>query len=596
MKLTNLSGFSDTGWLEFASGVNLIVGENNSGKSAILQAFKQGLDDNRHRQPDRYRFEQLPRPEQFVDCEATGAEIESGLLRVGPTNWPLAIQDETAQPAFWAFLRDSNSIWRLRRVAGGRFERAASPSHGLFSGHIGGYLVVQPSDGALAVVGMNSGAGDSAGEVFNVLWPEKVFFFDAQRFNVAKGGFNRPLRLSPTADNLPAYLNRVQGENPDSFNRIAEHLRQIFSTVHSVSVAPDPSNGNQVEIRVWPTDNRSDIALSFGLDSCGTGISQALAILTIAVTMDKSVIAVDEIGSFLHPSAAKSLLRILQTYYAQHQYIVSTHSGEIISASSASTTHFVTREGFESKVVKVDLANMDNLQTVAAQLGMSMSDVFAADHTIWVEGDTETACFRFLHEERNRMPRSPIFAALVATGDILKRRGELVIEVYRRLSQLTNPLVKSVTFGLDSEDLTGTEKEDLTRRSDNAVMFLPRRNLECYLIEPRAIARVIAKELDDVDEDSMVEKVDASLRAHANDSRYKAGAEWSGDLSEPAWLAKVDGAKLIRKVVAEVTETRLEFRKSRHSLMILKEVNALSTERVDELRRYVDALVTRSQR
>src|SRR6059058_1643718 len=69
------------------------------------------------------------------------------------------------------------------------------------------------------------------------------------------------------------------------------------------------------------------------LSDSGTGVAQVIAILAAVLTRTYAVIVIDEINSFLHPAAAKALIRILKTEHGDHQYIISTHSAEVISAS-----------------------------------------------------------------------------------------------------------------------------------------------------------------------------------------------------------------------------------------------------------------------
>jgi predicted ATP-dependent endonuclease of OLD family len=45
-------------------------------------------------------------------------------------------------------------------------------------------------------------------------------------------------------------------------------------------------------------------------------------------------IAIDEPNSFLHPDAARTLIRILKQH-PQHQYIITTHSPEVIAEADA---------------------------------------------------------------------------------------------------------------------------------------------------------------------------------------------------------------------------------------------------------------------
>jgi predicted ATP-dependent endonuclease of OLD family len=99
----------------------------------------------------------------------------------------------------------------------------------------------------------------------------------------------------------------------------------------------------------------------------------------------QAVIVIDEINSFLHPAATKSLLRIAQTRYNKHQYIISTHSPDVIGESNAATVHLVRRAGYESSIERVDLSKVDHFRDLADQLGISMTDVFGAERIVWVE-------------------------------------------------------------------------------------------------------------------------------------------------------------------------------------------------------------------
>lgn len=370
----------------------------------------------------------------------------------------------------------------------------------------------------------------------------------------------------------------------------------MFSTVRNLSVVP--GKDGQFDIRVWPDDDRVHLSLSSSLDNCGTGISQALAILTIAMTMDKAVVVVDEISSFLHPAAAKALLRILQTNYADHQYVISTHSADVIGACTPSFVYVVQKDGYESTITAVNLGNLVELREMAGQLGVSMSDVFAADRVIWVEGATEELCFPYLFAQTGRsMPKGVMFAPVVATSDFGRagKRTDLVFEIYERLSGVALPLVKSVTFGFDAERLSLGEMTDLVRRSKGRLHFLPRRHFECYLIHPRAIAEFICSEVGDLSVEGVAERVTSNLKELGGNPKYGASEVWNSELSNVNWLRRVDAAKLLYDVCSKVSDQRLAFAKGVHSLAILKGVALHEPTALSELMEYVAGLVTAAE-
>ncbi|MBK7873769.1 MAG: ATP-binding protein [Saprospiraceae bacterium] len=113
---------------------------------------------------------------------------------------------------------------------------------------------------------------------------------------------------------------------------------KLFSNIKDVStknIASIP------EIRVWlPQSERPDLTIS--LDECGTGIGQVMAMLYVIIQSDEpKVIIIDEPNSFLHPSASRKLMEIIKQY-DHHQYIISTHSPELITSAEADNILLLT--------------------------------------------------------------------------------------------------------------------------------------------------------------------------------------------------------------------------------------------------------------
>src|SRR2546421_673313 len=82
-RIRSFQAFSDTGELEFAESINLVIGQNNSGKSTLLRALLPTLPDDRHRSPEKWETFRLPEPEVAFTLEASGAEIRDWVLRSG---------------------------------------------------------------------------------------------------------------------------------------------------------------------------------------------------------------------------------------------------------------------------------------------------------------------------------------------------------------------------------------------------------------------------------------------------------------------------------------------------------------------------------
>jgi hypothetical protein len=289
----------------------------------------------------------------------------------------------------------------------------------------------------------------------------------------------------------------------------------------------------------------------------------------------------------------KTLLRILQTEYPHHQYIISTHAPEVIGFSNPRTVHLVNRDGYESSVRRLDLANIEQFREVAGHIGISMADVFAADRVIWVEGPTEEISFPFIYQAfaGQALPRGTLISSVAATGDFNRKRDrEIVYEVYRRLSGAASRLVVATTFSFDSETLSEADKAKMVADAGGQLSFLPRRHIECYLLAPDAIAAFIA-ERDPQSEDVVTsEAVGAKFDELAGTLEFKI-PEWTGNRSNPAWLAGVDAAKLIARTVATLTEQRVTFNKKEDSLMLIQYIVTNDKEALRPLFEYVAGLV-----
>lgn len=575
--------------------MNIFVGENNSGKSAVLRSFSDNLPDVRHRNSQEWRAEYLPLPTHSVTVEYAGSDLESALRRYAPSGagWffgvkSLSTQELVEEYAFSEMAKPSSAV-TMKRQTGDfeQLEKGASIGYSeafTFRFSQGSWIVDRHGSQPL---------GEGLPSLMTRVWRDNVFVFQALRTSPGKMGYGAPGRLDQNASNLAVQLNGLQGDRPEVFAKLVSHLVSIFPTVGNLSVSPAD---NMLEIRVWSNREQQRRELSFSLDDSGTGLAQAIAILFVAMTYDSCVLVIDEISSFLHPAAAKALLRILQSNYPQHQYIISTHSPEILSAGRDAKVFWIRKSGFESNITEVDLTDLKTLRDVTGQLGVSMTDVFAAEHIVWVDGETEEACFPMLLAQSTDDTRSVLFIAVLHTGDFHDRRvrADKVFLIYERLTGATAPVVSKVAFNFDADDLSPEKQRELQARSGGRIHFLPRRNLESYLLHPAAIARLIAAELAHtkvVDVGQLESDVARVMLELAADRRYGAPADPPAS-SDGGWLARVDGANLIADLFSRVTESKLEYRKTTHSVSLVRDLLQHEPEFLGALTEYVVELVS----
>ncbi|SFJ57241.1 Predicted ATPase [Sphingomonas sp. NFR04] len=596
MKLLNarvigFQSFEDSGNITFLDGINLFVGQNNSGKSAFLRALQPSLADDRHRCKEKWQDFLLPLPRVRLKLQYSGEELKEALLQRGVNEVYIPIPDGQSCQAHVTEILSTQYITTEVTSEPNRDFSADYPSHGLFTPNDQSkYFAISRASGGNLNFAPSYGMNDTVPSVLNEIWSRKMFYFSAERMNVGTSSAEPAQRLADNARNLPSVLLTLNGDRGTLFQRLVGHAREVFSTIGNLSIRP--VGGGAVEIRVWPTESMEHVELSFPLLNSGTGISQVLSILTAVMTVENAVIMIDEINSFLHPAAVKSLIRILKTQYSSHQYIISTHAPEVISFSDPKTINLVSRVNYNSKVKQLEVEQVESLKEIADNLGVSMTDVFAADNIIWVEGPTEELCFPYLFESLcgKALPRGTIFTSVVATGDFISKRRdkELIYQIYEKLSGAASPLVRNVTFSFDSEDLSASDKEDMIRMSRGRLHLLPRRHLECYVLNPEALARFLNQKCGEEVTDGT--RVASMLQSLSENERFIV-PEFDGDLENSSWLSRVDAANLIATACTTLSDHRVNFRKKGDTLELLKFVAEIAPHQILELRKYVESLV-----
>jgi hypothetical protein len=154
--------------------------------------------------------------------------------------------------------------------------------------------------------------------------------------------------------------------------------------------------------------------------------------------------------------------------------------------------------------------------------------------------------------------------------------------------------VSKVACNFDADDLSPERQIDLQKRSGGRIHFLPRRNIESYLLHPSAIARVIASELEHikaVDIAQLESEVASAMLELCADRRYGAPAD-PPSFSDNEWLTRVDGAKLIADLFLRVTESTLEYRKTTHSVSLVRDLLQHEPDLLRGLTEYVVELVS----
>ncbi|WP_339028404.1 AAA family ATPase [Bradyrhizobium symbiodeficiens] len=598
LRLRNHKSFRDSGWLNVSRNFTVIVGKNNVGKTALLEAFRLNDLQARPHRSERRAVGVPLEPQTRVDLELalSGKDLKRiQLLKGARISIPVPEGELTGEQRL-AFARDiyelPELILYLTTTAGGGFSAIKYPSHQLFERGANSICVETTPDQSLQEI-MFDGPGlidnDSLPSLIHDGQSRDIYVFRAERLSIGRTIASGETILRPDASNLAAVLMALQA-NAHRFERLNRHISEIFPTITRVSVA---TVANEFEVRIWSVDiasEREDLAIP--LSESGTGVGQVLAILYVAMTIEKGLVVIDEPNTFLHPGAAKKLIQILRQYN-NHQYVLATHSADLIATTDPEIIQLITWSDGESSVQEIGSNKLDDLRRMLVEVGASFSDVFGFDRAVWVEGPTEEACFpMILRKLRGATPLGVAFIAVRNTGDFERKikgdQKKLIWDLYERLSSGFALLPSSVSFSFDREARTQQQIDDLKRQSRDRVHFLPRLTYENYLLRPDAIANVLTAIPREGQGPISAETVQDWL--NANGGRFAPDGAWSGDLGSAKWLAEVHSPSLLTELFNELSGVNLEYSKTIHSVLLTEWLLENDPRALDELAAYIETL------
>lgn len=313
----------------------------------------------------------------------------------------------------------------------------------------------------------------------------------------------------------------------------------------------------------WQT-GRDDLAPA--LAECGSGIPHLLAMLYVVYSKKQKLIMVDDPESFLHASAIRRLVEVFRR--SGHQFILTTHSPTVISAASVRSITLVKSSDGVSHVDQLDATQSETLRMCLAEVGVSLSEVFGADHILWVEGPTEEICFPTITEKlRGSIPFGTMIKAVVATGDLEVKDASRIFGIYDRLSAGPALLPPATGFLFDDEGRSEAKKNDMRKRGAGRVWFLSRRMYENYLVNPAALAQVINTVDSSRPDPVMPSDIQAWLAKEGRSTEF--GVPPAENPERP-WETYVNGAKVLRRLFSCFSDQRIRFEKPIHSVQLTR--------------------------
>ena len=572
LKIKNYKCFKQTENIKFGANWSVIVGKNNSGKSALLKICnftKEGSVPYRG-QNSNIGFPLDPTTEIEFDIGIHGNDLKRVMLQTGSE-----LLWNRAGPGF------SNAS-PIENQIKDQFEELISIGQARLTGRLllsqqivapvmldQNQVKVYPSDNCSKIIPLpasqsfrvlegNAGRNDNLFHNFVAnYWNQAIYVFNAERLYIGASVVTDNLTLESNAANLAQVVQRLKQQRV-RFDEYVDAVREVIPEITDIVPSATSQQGS-TEIKISLVDrslNRED--LHFSLQECGTGVSQVLAILFVAISSNfPRIIVIDEPNSFLHPGAAKQLVRVLWKY-PQHQYIISTHSSEIIQEVDPDQIILVQWTPDGSQVTGLEKDKFQHLQLILSEVGSRFSDLFGPDAIIWVEGPTEVECFgRILRNFNLALARGVKLVPMLTPDEWTGKKKEKFFEMVANLSNTISIAPKILAYCRDREIFTDAEVANSISQSDGRMRFLRRRQYENYLLVPQAIAALLG-EIGVITSEADISNW---IAKNGGDQKYGRFPNWSGATDDVNWLRQVNANKLLRDLFASLPETPQEYRK-----------------------------------
>lgn len=269
LRLLNFRSFADSGEIAFGQ-VNIFIGQNNSGKSAILRAI---------------RLFQIGTNAEPADARIGEPNFEIQLVLSGGGNHPIGPEGNGART-------------RISHAAGGQ----------------GGVMISTT---------LKNGAVNSHGQYSNVE-PNNLIYQYLSKRKVA--GFARNITettttmIEPDLRNLVSRVSRLA--NPSSPSH-GEYMEACSSIIGFPFTEFASGGGQQAGLVV---DNFRNIPM----ENMGDGVASIVGLLVDLCVADDKVFVIEEPENDLHPRALKKLLDLITDKAINNQFVVSTHSHIVV--------------------------------------------------------------------------------------------------------------------------------------------------------------------------------------------------------------------------------------------------------------------------
>ncbi|MEK4077950.1 AAA family ATPase [Paenibacillus sp. FSL M7-0656] len=465
VRIRNYKSIEDSEEIDLHNKINALAGRNNTGKSAFIEAIYKVLGGNLESViADTFNSTEiiLEVSLSFEEIYELNKKVESEYIVDNYPKFSISIKysENTLATSIGAVEVYHESSYKPFYVNQNYYNNK-TPSYKLM--YINNSGVVSFSDTPTFLKNLMT------------FLKEKIVYIAGSRhvLPTEDSTLNRSLNIN--GSNLHGLLYTLHNNEEEIFDKIVETFIQIFPDVTSIST---PINGaRQTFISVSFEGFDTPIPLS----DCGSGYTHVLLLLCVLYTKKNSVVLFDEPQVFLHPSAEKAIYDLVSEG-SEHQFIFTTHSPILINYPSEKYLIHVNKMKGKSTFTQ-----LEQIQEVLQDIGVSNSDYALSDKVIFVEGQTEEIVLPMIlsHFGLKQIGYNYRILNMKGTGNYFTKNSSMR-EHKGKLDLILSGISESpipYKIIIDADNKTDEKLLTLRESYGDSIIILERREYENYFLD-----------------------------------------------------------------------------------------------------------------